>query len=187
MRKIIVQEWVSADGFATDREGTTSFFEDPKYNIGFNDALIALFDRIDAVLLGATTYKMFSEFWPYADPEQEPITPKINALHKIVFSKTLDEAAWQPATLRRDDVAVAVRELRKEGGKDLIVWGSLTLAKRLAEQDLVDEYWIMLVPVFVGTGEKFIPEGMEAELELFESKTSPTGIVSLKYRPKSKE
>lgn len=184
MRKIIVQEWISADGFATDREGTTKFFEDPKFNEGFTGYQEELFDRIDGVLLGAITYKMFSEFWPTADPEQEPITPLINKLHKIVFSKTIGEPEWQPATIRRDDVAVAVREIKKEEGKDLAVWGSLSLVKRLAEEDLVDEYWTVVVPVFVGTGKKFIPEGKDIELELFESKIAPTGVVFLKYRPK---
>lgn len=183
MRKIIVQEWISADGFATDREGTTKFFEDPKFNEGFTEYQEDLFNQIDAVLLGAVTYKMFSEFWPTADPEEEPITPKINALHKIVFSKTIDEAGWKPATVRRHDVADAVRELRKEDGKALVVWGSLSIVKRLAEENLVDEYWTIVVPVFVGKGKKFIPEDKEIELELFESKASRSGAVFLKYRP----
>lgn len=184
MRKIIVQEWISADGFATDRNGTTKFFEDPKFNEGFTGYQEELFDRIDGVLLGAKTYKMFSEFWPTADLKQEPIAPLINKLHKIVFSKTIDDPEWQPATMCRDDVADAVRRLKKEEGKDLAVWGSLSLVKRLAEEDLVDEYWAVVVPVFVGTGKKFIPEDKDIELELFESKIAPTGVVFLKYRPK---
>lgn len=184
MRKIIVQEWISADGFATDRDGTTKFFEDPKFNEGFNEFQEELFEHIDGALLGATTYRMFSEFWPTADPEQEPIAPLLNNLHKIVFSKTIDEPEWQPATVRRDDVADAVRELKQEDGKALVVWGSLSLVKRLTEEDLVDEYWTVVVPVFVGTGKKFIPEDKDIELELFESKIAPTGVVFLKYRPK---
>ncbi|WP_294819601.1 dihydrofolate reductase family protein [uncultured Flavobacterium sp.] len=184
MRKIIVQEWISADGFATDREGTTKFFEDPKYNEGFSEYQDELFERIDGVLLGATTYNMFSGFWPTADPEKEPITPKINALHKFVFSKTIENPEWQPATVCRDDVADAVRKLKNEQGKALVVWGSLSLVKRLAEENLVDEYWTIVVPVFVGTGRKFIPENKDIELELFESKASPPGAVFLKYRPK---
>lgn len=93
MRKVIVQEWTSLDGFASDRDGSTKFFEDPKYNEGFNEEQLALFARIDAAILGAKTYKMFSEFWPTADAEQEPIAPKLNALHKIVFSKTIKSPA----------------------------------------------------------------------------------------------
>ena len=188
MRKIIVQEWISIDGFASDRKGTTKFFENPKFNEGFNEEQLALFKRIDAAILGANTYKMFSEFWPTADAKQEPIAPKINALHKIVFSKTIKEAIWQPATIRRDDVADAVRELRKEKGKDLILWGSLSLVKRLTEERLIDEYWIVVVPTFLGKGKKFITEATEInDMDLFDSRTSPSGAVFLKYRLKKME
>lgn len=187
MRKIIVQEWISLDGFAADRDGSTKFFEDPKYNEGLNDEMLKIFDTVDATLLGAKTYKLFSEFWPTADPEQEPITPRLNALPKIVFSKTLKEANWGPATIRRDDVADAVRELRQQEGKNLIMWGSLSLVQRLAEEGLVDEYWITIVPSFIGEGRKFIPENVEiTDMELMESKALPTGILYLKYRPKSR-
>lgn len=188
MRKVIVQEWISLDGFAADRDGTTKFFEDPKYNEGFNEEQLALFTRIDAAILGAKTYKMFSEFWPTADAEQEPIAPKLNALHKIVFSKTIKEPGWHPATIRQDDVADGIRELRKQEGKDLIVWGSLSLVKRLTDEKLVDEYWIVIVPAFLGKGEKFIPEDTQInDMELFDSKTSPSGAVFLKYRPRKTE
>lgn len=187
MRKLIVNEWISLDGFASDRDGTTKFFEDPKYNEGLNDEMLKLFDTVDTALFGATTYKLLSEFWPTADSKQEPITPLINAMPKIVFSKTLQEAAWGPATIRRDDVADAVRELKQQEGKSMIVWGSLSLVTRLAEQGLVDEYWITIVPSFLGKGRRFIPEDIEiSDMELLESVTLPTGILYLKYRPKSR-
>lgn len=188
MRKVIAQEWISIDGFASDREGTTKFFEDPKYNEDFNEEQLALFERIDTALLGATTYKLFSEFWPKANEEQEPIAPKLNVLHKIVFPKTIKEADWQPATVMRDDVANAVRELREQKGKDLILWGSLSLVKRLTEERLIDEYWIVVVPTFLDKGKKFIPESTEInDMELFDSRTSSSGAVFLKYRLKKIE
>jgi dihydrofolate reductase len=187
MRTVILQEWISLDGFAADKDGTTKFFEDPKYNEGFNDYQLELFERVDATILGAVTYRMFSAFWPTADAEQEPVAPKLNALPKIVFSKTINDASWGPVTVRRDDVAHAVRELREQDGKDIVMWGSLSLAKRLIEQNLIDEYWIVVVPIFLGSGKKFIPRDKEMQLELFESKTSPAGAVFLKYRPKITE
>lgn len=188
MRKVIVQEWISADGFASDRDCTTHFFEDPKFNEGFNDEMEKLFSRIDTAVLGAETYKMFSRFWPTADAEKEPVAPRLNALPKIVFSKTIQEPEWQPATVRRDDVADGIRELRDKKGKDIIIWGSLSLVKRLAEEQLVDEYWLVIVPVFLGKGYKFLSENTEMhDMELFESGTAPSGAVFLKYRPQKKE
>lgn len=183
MRTVILQEWISLDGFAADKDGTTKFFEDPKYNEGFTDFQMELFDRIDATILGATTYKMLAAFWPTANPEEEPVAPKLNALPKIVFSKTIQEPSWGPATVRRDDVADAVRELRKEDGKDIIIWGSLSLAKRLIEENLIDEYWIVVVPILLGSGKKFVPDNREIKMELFDSKIAPTGVAFLKYKP----
>ena len=69
----------------------------------------------------------------------------------------------------------------------MIMWGSLTLVKRLTEEDLVDEYWITIVPSFIGKGRKFIPEDLEiTDMKLIESKALPTGILYLKYRPESR-
>ena len=87
MRTVILQEWISLDGFAADKDGSTKFFEDPKYNEGFNDYQLELFERVDTTILGAVTYRMFSEFWPTADAEQEPVAPKLNALQKSYFPK----------------------------------------------------------------------------------------------------
>ncbi|MDV6168274.1 dihydrofolate reductase family protein [Flavobacterium sp. DG1-102-2] len=190
MRKVIAQEWISADGFATDRNGTTRFFEDPKFNDGFEGEQIKLFDRIDAAVLGGETYKMFSQFWPTAEAEKEPIAPKLNALTKIVFSKTIKEkeAVWHPAIIRTDDAAHGVRELKMQEGKDLIIWGSLSIVKRLAQENLIDEYWLIIVPTFLGKGKKFLTEDTEIHnMELFDSITAPSGAVFLKYRPQKKE
>jgi len=188
MRKIIVQEWISADGFASDREGTTDFFEDPKFNEGFEEEQTKLFDRIDTILLCGKTYKIFSGFWPTANAKKEPIAPKINTLTKIVFSKTLKEAVWQPAVIKTDDAADGVRQLRNQTGKDIVIWGSLSIVKRLAKENLIDEYWLIIVPVFLGEGKKFMPEDTETHnIELFDSITASSGAVFLKYRAIKKE
>ncbi|OMP13441.1 hypothetical protein COLO4_01681 [Corchorus olitorius] len=82
MRKLIVQQWISADGFATDSHGTTSFFESPKYNEGWQQDELELFKNIDLIILGANTYKMFVDYWPDAKPEDEAVAPFINSTKK---------------------------------------------------------------------------------------------------------
>ncbi|KOS06488.1 hypothetical protein AM493_10915 [Flavobacterium akiainvivens] len=189
MRKLIVQQWISADGFASDRNGTTAFFEDEKYNEGWTENELQLLENIDTILLGANTYKMFINYWPDVDPAKEPVGPALNTIPKIVFSNTLESAPWgnwEPATVVSENAVEYVQNLKQQPGKDLILWGSLSLCSTLAEAGLPDEYHLTVAPAFVGTGKHFLPEGMELlDMELFGYETFPTGVVSLKYRPRN--
>jgi dihydrofolate reductase len=189
MRKLIVQQWISADGFASDRSGTTSFFEDEKYNEGWTENELQLLKNIDTILLGANTYKMFIDYWPDVDPTKEPVGPALNNIPKVVFSKTLESAPWgnwKPATIVSEDAAQYVQNLKQQPGKDLILWGSLSLCSALAEAGLPDEYHLTIAPAFVGKGRHFLPEGIElTDMELFGHKALPTGVVLLKYRPRN--
>ena len=191
MRKLIAQQWISADGFASDSNGTTKFFEYPKYNTGWEEDQLQLMKNIDTILLGANTYKMFLEYWPDADPEKEAIAPALNSTPKIVFSTKLKDAPWgqwQPATIINHDAVAYVKQLKEQPGKDIIVWGSLTLCRALAAQDLFDEYHLTLAPAFVGNGMRFLPNDKEwLDMELLKSKTYTTGVLSLVYRPRTKQ
>ncbi|RZJ71869.1 MAG: reductase [Flavobacterium sp.] len=189
MRKIIVQQWISLDGFATDREGTTKFFENPDLDYsGIHKDQLELFETIDAAILGATTYKMFAEYWPTEAAKGEPVTPKINVLKKIVFSKKMKDASWEPATICRDDLTDAVRNLKNSPGKNIVIWGSLSICEALANENLIDEYLLYLVPAFIGKGRQFFPDDKELHnMDLYENKTFDGGIVSLKYRVKPKK
>jgi dihydrofolate reductase len=189
MRKLIVQQWISADGFATDSKGTTGFFEDERYSNDYWDTeQLQLLETIDTIVLGATTYKMFLEYWPDADADKEAIAPVLNATHKIVFSKTLTEAPWgkwRPATVIPEDAVEYVRKLKEQPGKDIILWGSLSLCTVLAEAGLPDEYHLTIAPAFVGSGKHFLPEGKEwLDMEVLKSVVYPNGVVSVIYRPK---
>ena len=190
MRKLIVQQWISADGFAADSNGTTAFFENERYNSDYWDAdQLQLLETIDTILLGANTYKMFLEYWPDADEDKEAIAPVLNATPKIVFSNSLAQAPWgkwEPATLVPGDAVAYVTRLKEQPGKDIILWGSLGLCTALAEANLTDEYHLTIAPAFVGSGKHFLPEGKEwLDMEVLKSKTYPNGVVSLIYRPKA--
>lgn len=189
MRKLIVQQWISADGFATDRNGTTAFFEFEKYGEGWAKDEVELLNNVDTILLGANTYKMFLEYWPEADPSKEIVAPQLNATPKIVFSNTLTEAPWgkwESATVVRHDAADYVRVLKQQPGKDIILWGSLSLCSALAAAGLPDEYHLTIAPAFVGTGRHFLPESTEwLDMDLIKSSTFLTGVLSLVYKPRA--
>jgi len=191
MRKLIAQQWLSLDGFAADSKGTTAFFEFPEYNTGWEQDQLELIKDIDTILLGANTYKMFLDYWPDVDPDKDAVGPALNSTPKIVFSKTLKEAPWgnwDQATVVAEDAVNYVKQLKEQPGKDIILWGSLTVCRALAAQDLFDEYHITLAPAFVGKGMRFLPDDKQwLDMELIKSKTYTTGVLSLVYRPRSKQ
>jgi dihydrofolate reductase len=152
---IIVDEIVSADGFASRADGDIDWFLEVDgivETVGSPERM----SRVSAVLLGAQTYREFRDYWPAQDPASA-----VNRLPKHVASRTLVAAPWgdlPPAELERDDPASVVRRLEQRYDGDLIVWGSLTLAASLFDAGLVDELWLRVVPKALGGGRGFLPD-----------------------------
>src|SRR5688572_9874561 len=96
MRKLILEEWISLDGHATDKEGGLDFFTQlsPEQNTHSDQQQLKFLKTVDTILLGRKTYELFVEFWPTATTEAELIADKLNELNKIVFSNTLKTAPW---------------------------------------------------------------------------------------------
>jgi dihydrofolate reductase len=189
MGRLIVEQVVTADGYAADRDGGLDFFEAlvrPGENgeVDLNDAeQLEYVSQADAILFGATTYRMFADYWPGVDPEVEHVAELINRLPKFVVSNTLTEAPWdggQVEILRGDGVAAA--STLKERFDTVIVWGSLTLADALLRAGLVDELHLRIVPVLLGEGRSFTPADVgDRRLELDHLEARPGGVVSLRY------
>jgi len=187
MRKVILQEFTTIDGLAADNKDELGFIESlmgDKHNIVDKD-LLTFLDTIDTILLGANTYKMFVEFWPTATTDEEIIADKLNATPKIVFSKTLDTAPWgkwEAAKIVNTDAADAIRRLKQEKGKDIVLWGSISLARSLMKEGVIDEYQLRVCPVALGKGRPLFPEGISTlNMQLLETKTYYNGVVFLRY------
>ncbi|MGV3459637.1 MAG: dihydrofolate reductase family protein [Flavobacterium sp.] len=186
MRKVILQVWVTVDGFAADEKGSTAFFEDPKLNEELDkDTFEFIQERVDTVLLGANTYKMFAEYWPYQKNDTEVMAEDINTLPKIVFSKSLESAPWgdwEPAKVVSEDPVAYIKKLKQQSGKDIVIWGSLLLAQSLMKAgDVIDDYYINVCPQSLGKGKKLFAD--EVKLKLVESRSFDSGLVQLKYVP----
>jgi len=113
------------------------------------------------MLLGANTYKMFADYWPKAIKEDSNVTEAMNSIPKIVFSKSLKEVQWcgyGNISLVSDDAVAHIKSLKEAGDKNMIVWGSLSLAQSLLKANLFDEIQLMVVPVAIGKGYKLFPE-----------------------------
>ena len=111
----------------------------------------------------------------------------MNEIGKYVVSRTLTQAdlSWGNTTLLPgDDLVGAVQRLREQSGGDLQVMGSLSLARTLISNDLVDEYRLMIEPVILGGGKRLFPDdGRAHALELVATTVSKTGVHICTYRP----
>jgi dihydrofolate reductase len=190
MRKLIVDEWTSLDGYATDKEGRLDFFTDltPEQNTYSNADQLIFLESIDTILLGRLTYELFADFWPTATTGKEIIADKLNQLKKMVFSNTLTNAPWgewPAAEIITGDAADAIKQLKSLPGKDMVLWGSLSIAQSLMNKNLVDEYRIHLCPVITGGGRRLFTEQADlSRFSLLESRQYNTGTVFLHYKTK---
>ena len=185
MRKLIVQEWLSLDGFAADKDGKLDFFPSSETDQFSDRDQLRFLDGVDTVLLGRKTYELFVAFWPTAKPDEEIIADRLNTLPKVVFSSTLSEAPWgnwSPARVVSSDALAEIRRLKAADGKHLVLWGSLTLAQQLIFANLVDEYQLQICPTMIGGGRSLFPSlPAYARLKRVEVRNYDTGVTFLRY------
>jgi dihydrofolate reductase len=186
MRRLIFQEYVTLDGYAAGPDGGLEFFDAIAAHP--DDDNLELLEGIDTMLLGAQTYREWVSFWPTEASADEPIAAKLNALRLVVVSTTLASAPWgsyEPGLVVRD--LDAVRALKAEAtGKDIILWGSITLFQSLLRARLVDEIQLRLCPILLGSGRSAFPAGESpVGLELIEARPWGAGGVLVRYRPVS--
>jgi dihydrofolate reductase len=174
MRKLILEEWVSLDGYVTDKNGQLDFFTNltPEQNTYSDNDQLKFLETVDTILLGRKTYELFVEFWPTATTDKEVIADKLNNTNKIVFSNTLTKAPWgkwREAEIISGEATTAIKKFKSLPGKNMVVWGSISLAQSLMRENLIDEYHIQLCPVVTGGGRSLFPQQINlAQLNLLE-------------------
>jgi dihydrofolate reductase len=147
------------------------------------DAFIgSAYEQADAMLLGRYTWGIWEQFWPHHD--DSPIGHTINTVPKYVPSTTLTASWWNNSHFLSGDVAEAVRDLKAQPGRDMLLQGSGVLLRWLLERDLVDELVLVTYPVVVGDGLRLFPEhGPTHTMELVDATSTLSGIVLQTYRP----
>jgi dihydrofolate reductase len=182
-RRVIVQELMSVDGFVAGPSGELEFFEAVSDYSEVDQDNLSILGEVETILLGSETYRLFVEYWPTA--EGELVADAVNSTPKIVFSSTLDSAPWghwEPARVLKGGAVDHVRQLRRESGRGVMVWGSISLAQSLLKAGLVDEIQLRLIPTMVGDGRTLLTEDTgRQDLTLLEAKPYASGIVSLRY------
>ena len=190
MRKLIVSEFITLDGVIQapggedeDRDGGFAHggWTRPYWHNDIGAAFGAMMQACDAFLLGRRTYVTHAQaFEPM--PVGDPFGDLMNSPAKYVVSKTLEKPIWRNTTIIRDDVVGAVRALKAQPGKNILLDGSSQLVHTLIKNDLVDELHLLLYPIALGGGKRLFPEGGLNRFKLLTSTPYPSGVVGLHYK-----
>jgi dihydrofolate reductase len=135
-------------------------------------------------LLGRRTYEILAAYWAKSTAEEEQVVAiPLNTKPKYVASTTLNEPLeWKNSSLLQGDVAEAVRALKQEDSGDLHVMGSTELVRTLIENELVDEFRLMIDPVVLGGGSRlFVDDGVLRSLRVVNSQVTTTGAIVATY------
>src|SRR5437016_2803174 len=164
MRKVFLFMMITLDGFF---EGPNQEIDWHNVDEEFNEFAIHQLNDLDTLLFGRVTYQLMASYWPtQSAKENDPIVAdKMNAVPKIVFSKTLDKAEWNNSRLVKENIAGEISKLKHEPGRDLAIFGSSDLAVSLLQMGLVDELRIMVNPVVLGNGKPLF-KGIHEKLNL---------------------
>lgn len=190
MKKLIASTFVSLDG-VMEGPGPQDPYEHAGWTIPYwsdeigtlkQDELFAS----DALLLGRITYEGFAAAWP-GRTDEAGFADRMNSLPKYVVSNTLKEPAWNNSHVVRGDVAAQVRALKQQPGQDILIAGSAQLINSLKQDNLIDEYRLLIYPVVLGSGKRLFHSGPPASLQLEEVRPLGSGVVFMRYTAASQK
>jgi dihydrofolate reductase len=188
MGKLVVSEFITLDGVIENPGGSE---DSPHGGWSFRhpapEGQQFKFDELrasDVQLLGRVTYEGFAAAWPAMEESTGEFGKKMNATPKVVVSSTLTDPAWNNTTVISGSLAAEVGRLKRRYDGDILVAGSATLVRSLAEHNLVDEYRLMVHPVVLGHGKRLFADGFPAaDLQVAESRKVGPDVLLLVYRP----
>ncbi len=188
MKKLVVLSFISLDGVMQAPGGPT---EDTSRGFRYGGWTFPYFDefagnlmgeqmnRPSELLLGRKTYDIFASYWP----THEDNWPGINSMKKYVVSNTLTSTKWSNSIILNGDIAEKIKKIKEEDGPDLYVHGSGNLIQTLLKNDLVDELWLKIFPVTLGSGKRLFAEGtIPAAFTIVDSKVTPAGVIFVNYK-----
>jgi dihydrofolate reductase len=187
MRKLIITEFITLDGVIQapggPQEDTSNGFEYGGWTVPYFDDFSGevMTEQMQPpfdLLLGRKTYEIWTAYWP----EHSEEWPGINEAKKYVASHRDMKFNWENSFLLEGNVVEAVTKLKAEDGPRLQVYGSSNLAQTLLKHDLVDELWLKIFPITLGTGKRLFAEGaIAAAFTLATSRVSPSGVIFATY------
>jgi dihydrofolate reductase len=195
-RRIVTFDWVTADGYFAGPDGNLDWVVPDEEQA---KAAAESISGFDAALFGRRTYEIFERFWRHVvvdaagrvpDPhrpgrrsaEHGAVAMALNEMTKLVFSRTMKDVSWRNSRLLRELDPREIETMKRQPGKDMIVFGSGSIVSQLTQHALIDEYQFAVCPIFLGTGHPLLTGvSNHLRLDLLEAKALPSGDVVLRY------
>lgn len=187
MRKVIALEFVTLDGVIQagggPKEDTSGGFVYGGWTAPYEDDVVGSVMDTQMnlpfeLLLGRKTFEIWSSYWPRHGDQW----PGVNPATKYVASNTMTSSDWQPSVFLSGDIAEKVSNLKQQPGPDLHVYGSANLLQTLMKHDLVDEFWLKIYPLTLGSGKRLFADGViPAAFKVTEGQVSPGGVIIVNY------
>ncbi|HJT55093.1 MAG TPA: dihydrofolate reductase family protein [Ktedonobacteraceae bacterium] len=187
MRKVIVLEFITLDGVIQagggPEEDTSGGFVYGGWQAPYSDDVLGTVMQRQMnmpfdLLLGRKTFEIWAPYWPkHAD-----MWPGVMTATKYVASNTITSHEWQPSVFFGGDIVEKVNTIKQTQGPDLYVYGSANLVQTLMKHELVDEFWLKIYPLTLGSGKRLFAEGtIPAAFKVTESTISSTGVILVNY------
>ena len=184
MRKVNVIEFVSLDGVIEAPGGPEEDTSGPPWWIRpYRDSVssTAIKKQMNLpfdLLLGRRTFELWAKFWP----QHNDMWLGVNTATKYVASNTVTSHEWQPSVFLNGDIAEKITKIKQQEGPDLHVSGSANLVQTLMKHDLVDAFWLMILPVTLGGEKRLFAEGtITAAFKVTESTVTSKGVIIVHY------
>jgi dihydrofolate reductase len=186
MKKVKLQMQLSLDGYVAGPNGEMDWMT-WNWDDDIKKYVTELTDSTDTILMGRKMTGGFNAHWTNAasNPEDPSyaFAKKMVDTPKVVFSKTLDKSEWENTSLANGDIADEVKKIKKQNGKDIIVYGGANFVSSMIKYDLIDEYHLFVNPAVIGNGMPIFKEiGQKKDLKLVKAVPFACGIVVLVYQ-----
>jgi dihydrofolate reductase len=184
MKKIIVQEFVTLNGFIEDAKDQQMKWVTDSFNEEMAKEQLEATRKIDTILLGRITYDILSAYWPTsAARERDPeMSAHLNNAAKIIFSTTLSDPQWNNSTVMRSINYENIQTIKEGNGKNIAICGSTSVVQELLNLGLIDEFYLTVFPIVVGDGKGLFDNIKDRQkLNLIELKTFNSGVITLLY------
>ena len=174
---------ITLDGYFEGQSNWDLSFHEKIWGPELERLSIEQLNAADYLIFGRVTYEGMAAHWTSAEAQAEgAVTPLMNQIPKIVFSRTLQSADWRNTTLIKDNVVGEIQKLKQQGSGDMYVFGSADLSDTLIKENLYDEYRIGIAPVLLGGGRPLFGEGnVPKNLSLLSTQQLANGGVVLRY------
>jgi dihydrofolate reductase len=181
MTKLIMWNLLSLDGFFEGAKSWDLDFHQSVWGDELERLSLEQLNSADGLLFGRITYEGMAAYWQTAKSE---VSKLMNAVPKTVVSRTLKRADWRNTKLINDNVVAEIQNLKRQGNKNIFVFGSAGLSATLVQHSLFDEYRLAIAPVLLGRGKPlFPPNSNRLNLRLLDSRILSNGCVILRYAP----